>query len=190
MRCRDLAVILLGLSKEFNIDRFLYMFLEALVDCRWETDCYFQLSLYLSLFLCKIWNWWSFIRSSSDELCHLALVSILETVPVKDLVSHVVCKVLLSCMKLAQKIGNSGSSESGMLLSYHLFWCFTFTEQVYIVITQAYEYFSIFSHNLYNIIEFSFGDCFLRYVVLLFFQVILELLYWIFVICYTMILKF
>lgn len=81
---RDLAVILLGLSKEFNIDRFLYMFLEALVDC-----------------------------SSSDELCHLALVSILETVPVKDLVSHVVCKVLLSCMKLAQKIGNSGSSESG-----------------------------------------------------------------------------
>uniref|UniRef100_A0A2N9G8U6 Uncharacterized protein n=1 Tax=Fagus sylvatica TaxID=28930 RepID=A0A2N9G8U6_FAGSY len=59
---RDLAVILLGLSKEFNIDRFLYMFLEALVDC-----------------------------SSSDELCHLALVSILETVPVKDLVSHVVC---------------------------------------------------------------------------------------------------
>ncbi|KAK7852331.1 uncharacterized protein CFP56_039361 [Quercus suber] len=81
---RDLAVILLGLSKEFNIDRFLHMLLEALVDC-----------------------------SSSDELCRLALVSIIETVPVKDLVFHVVRKVLLSCMKLSQKIGDPGSSESG-----------------------------------------------------------------------------
>ncbi|XP_030935775.1 uncharacterized protein At3g06530 [Quercus lobata] len=81
---RDLAVILLGLSKEFNIDRFLHMLLEALVDC-----------------------------SSFDELCRLALVSIIETVPVKDLVFHVVSKVLLSCMKLSQKMGDPGSSESG-----------------------------------------------------------------------------
>ncbi|KAM3682910.1 hypothetical protein ACJW31_12G106500 [Castanea mollissima] len=81
---RDLAVILLGLSKEFNIDKFLHMLFEVLVDC-----------------------------SSSDELCHLALVSIIETVPVKDEVFHVVSKVLLSCLKLSQKIGDPGSSESG-----------------------------------------------------------------------------
>ncbi|KAL4595949.1 hypothetical protein ACB092_12G129000 [Castanea dentata] len=81
---RDLAVILLGLSKEFNIDKFLHMLFEVLVDC-----------------------------SSSDELCRLALVSIIETVPVKDEVFHVVSKVLLSCLKLSQKIGDPGSSESG-----------------------------------------------------------------------------
>ncbi|XP_075648528.1 uncharacterized protein At3g06530 isoform X3 [Castanea sativa] len=81
---RDLAVILLGLSKEFNIDKFLHMLFEVLVDC-----------------------------SSSDELCHLALVSMIETVPVKDEVFHVVSKVLLSCLKLSQKIGDPGSSESG-----------------------------------------------------------------------------
>lgn len=39
--CRDLAVILLGLSKEFNIDKFLHMLFEVLVDCRWETDSFF-----------------------------------------------------------------------------------------------------------------------------------------------------
>ncbi|KAF3950201.1 hypothetical protein CMV_024011 [Castanea mollissima] len=81
---RDLAVILLGLSKEFNIDKFLHMLFEVLVDC-----------------------------SSSDELCRLALVSIIETVPVKDEVFHVVSKVLLSCLKLSQKICDPGSSESG-----------------------------------------------------------------------------
>lgn len=54
--CRDLAVILLGLSKEFNIDKFLHMLFEVLVDCRWETDSFFffQLSIYLSLFLLSI----------------------------------------------------------------------------------------------------------------------------------------
>ena len=41
--CRDLAVILLGLSKEFNIDRFLHMLLEALVDCRWEINSFFPI---------------------------------------------------------------------------------------------------------------------------------------------------
>ncbi|KAB1204141.1 hypothetical protein CJ030_MR8G004038 [Morella rubra] len=75
-----------GLSKEFNIDRFLSMLLEALVDC-----------------------------CASDELCLLALVSIIETVPVKDLVVQMVSKVLLSCLRLSQKITNPASSESGMV---------------------------------------------------------------------------
>ena len=40
--CRDLALMLMELSKEFNIDRFLSMLLEALVDCRWKVDHHFM----------------------------------------------------------------------------------------------------------------------------------------------------
>ncbi|KAL5745887.1 hypothetical protein ACOSP7_027033 [Xanthoceras sorbifolium] len=75
---RDIAGILLDLSKEFNIDRFLAMLLESLVD-----------------------------YSSSDESCHLALISIIEKVPIKNLVDHVISKVLLSCLRLSQKDSNS-----------------------------------------------------------------------------------
>ncbi|CAK7335892.1 unnamed protein product [Dovyalis caffra] len=81
---REIAGVLLGLSKEFNIDRFLAVVLEALVD-----------------------------NSSSDDTCHRVLVSILETVPVKNFVDRVVSKVLLSCMKMSQKNSNSVSSQSG-----------------------------------------------------------------------------
>jgi hypothetical protein len=71
-----------------------------------------------------------FICSSSDELCHRALVSIIETVPVKDFVFHVVSKVLKSCIKLSQKIGDSAASESGIILTDDLICCFAFTSQV------------------------------------------------------------
>lgn len=78
---RDIAELLLGLSKEFNIDRFLAMLLESLVD-----------------------------YSSSDELCHLTLISIIEKIPIKNLVGHVISKVLLSCLRLSQKDSNSTPS--------------------------------------------------------------------------------
>ncbi|KAK3217662.1 hypothetical protein Dsin_011632 [Dipteronia sinensis] len=79
---RDIAGILLDLSKEFNIDRFLAMLLESLVD-----------------------------YSSSDDSCHLALISIIEKVPIKNLVDHVISKVLLSCLRLSKK--DSDSTLSG-----------------------------------------------------------------------------
>ncbi|KAK9292213.1 hypothetical protein L1049_020175 [Liquidambar formosana] len=80
---RDLAGVLLGLSKEFNIDKFLALLLESLIDY------------------------------SSDDLCHLALISIIETIPVKDFVDRLVSKVLFSCMRLSERMSNSNSSESG-----------------------------------------------------------------------------
>lgn len=80
---REIAGVLMGLSKEFNIDRFLAVLLEALVD-----------------------------NSSSDDTYHHVLVSILETVPIKNFVDRVVSKVLLSCMKMSQKNSNP-SSQSG-----------------------------------------------------------------------------
>ncbi|KAJ0099511.1 hypothetical protein Patl1_20742 [Pistacia atlantica] len=80
---RDIAGVLLGLSKEYNIDKFLALLLESLVD-----------------------------YSSSDDLCHLALISIIEKVPLKNLVDHVTSKVLLSCLRLSQKDNNLASSGS------------------------------------------------------------------------------
>ncbi|XWS60132.1 hypothetical protein CRYUN_Cryun07bG0008200 [Craigia yunnanensis] len=82
---RDISGILLELSKEFNIDRFLAILLEALVD-----------------------------QSSSDDSYHLALISVIDTVPLRNLVDHIVSKILLSCMKLSEKDGHAASSESGI----------------------------------------------------------------------------
>ncbi|XVE56436.1 hypothetical protein DITRI_Ditri04bG0009000 [Diplodiscus trichospermus] len=82
---RDIAGILLELSKEFNIDRFLAIMLEALVD-----------------------------QSSSDDSYHLALISVIDTLPLRNLVDHIVSKILLSCMKSSEKDGNAASSESGI----------------------------------------------------------------------------
>ncbi|XP_021285623.1 uncharacterized protein At3g06530 isoform X2 [Herrania umbratica] len=81
---RDIAGILLELSKDFNIDRFLTILLEALIN-----------------------------QSSSDDSYLLALISVIDTVPLMNLVDHIVSKILLCCMKLSEKYGNSASSESG-----------------------------------------------------------------------------
>ncbi|KAF7823345.1 U3 small nucleolar RNA-associated protein 10 [Senna tora] len=81
---RNLAEILLELSKEFNIDRFLFILLESLIDCSW-----------------------------SNEHSQQALISIIEKVPMKNSVHYVVSKTLLSCVKLSQKKDNSISSVSG-----------------------------------------------------------------------------
>ncbi|XP_068328989.1 uncharacterized protein At3g06530-like [Pyrus communis] len=84
MDIRDIAGILLGLFNEFNIDRFILVLLDSLVD-----------------------------YSSSNESCQLALISVLETIPSKSFVQHVVTKVLSSCLQNSQKITNSTSSISG-----------------------------------------------------------------------------
>ena len=51
---------------------------------------------------------------SSDDSYHLALISVIDTVPLRNLVDHIVSKILLSCMKLSEKDGYAASSESGM----------------------------------------------------------------------------
>ncbi|XP_048446393.1 LOW QUALITY PROTEIN: uncharacterized protein At3g06530-like [Pyrus x bretschneideri] len=84
MDIRDIAGILLGLVNEFNIDRFILVLLDSLVD-----------------------------YSSSNESCQLALISVLETIPSKSFVEHVVAKVLSSCLQNSQKIKNSTPSVSG-----------------------------------------------------------------------------
>ncbi|KAH1211465.1 Uncharacterized protein GmHk_14G039906 [Glycine max] len=80
---RDLAGVLLELSKEFNIEKFLLVLLDSLIDC-----------------------------SSSDEYCQRTLLSLIEKVPINGLVYHVVTKILSTCVKLSQKVSDSTSSMS------------------------------------------------------------------------------
>ncbi|XP_057534172.1 uncharacterized protein At3g06530 [Amaranthus tricolor] len=81
---RDLPEILLQLTTGFNIDRFLTVLLESLID-----------------------------YSSSDRQCKLAVISILETVTISGLVRGVVFKLLSSCLRLSQNADGSELSESG-----------------------------------------------------------------------------
>ncbi|WJX64702.1 hypothetical protein P8452_49448 [Trifolium repens] len=77
---RDLPRVLLELSKEFNIEKFLVVLLDSLIDC-----------------------------SSKDEYCQQALLSLIEKVPINDSVHHVVTKILSNCVKLSQKVDDSTS---------------------------------------------------------------------------------
>ncbi|XP_031392129.1 uncharacterized protein At3g06530 isoform X2 [Punica granatum] len=81
---RDITGILLGLSKEFNIDKFLALLLGTLVE-----------------------------HSSSDNTCYLFLISMIESIPIGDFVDRVVFKIMLSYTKLSPKKGNLRSSELG-----------------------------------------------------------------------------
>ncbi|RDX79717.1 hypothetical protein CR513_39830, partial [Mucuna pruriens] len=80
---RDLAGVLLELSKEFNIEKFLVVLLDSLIDC-----------------------------STSDEYCQRTLLSLVEKVPINGIVYHMVTKILSTCVKLSQKVGDSTSSMS------------------------------------------------------------------------------
>ncbi|XP_028799979.1 uncharacterized protein At3g06530 isoform X2 [Neltuma alba] len=81
---RNLAGTLLELSKEFNVDNFLLVLLDSLIDLSWSDDCSQQ-----------------------------ALISILEKVPIQNYVHHVVTKILSSCVKLTQKVSNLKFSMPG-----------------------------------------------------------------------------
>ncbi|KAL0403042.1 UNVERIFIED_CONTAM: hypothetical protein Sradi_1945000 [Sesamum radiatum] len=81
---RDISGILSGLTKDFNIDKFLAVFLDSLLE-----------------------------YSASDDLCHQTLLSIIETVPVKVYVNRVVSRLLSMSMKISQGKVNSVSSLSG-----------------------------------------------------------------------------
>ncbi|KAF5805582.1 putative U3 small nucleolar RNA-associated protein [Helianthus annuus] len=79
---RDLTGILSGLTKEFNIDKFLAVLLESLMEYSFE-----------------------------DDMCHQALLSMIETVPVNALAGRLVSKVLSISKKLYKK-GNETSSTA------------------------------------------------------------------------------
>lgn len=81
---RDITGILSQLSREFNVDKFLVLFLESLLE-----------------------------YSFSDASCCSLLVSIVETVPLGNVIDRFVSKILFSCLKLSQKI-DSSSSEIGV----------------------------------------------------------------------------
>lgn len=76
------------------------------------------LQMYFFIYLLFL-NLLLFFHSSSDDTYHHVLVSILETVPIKNFVDRIVSKVLLSCMRMSQKNSNS-SSQSGMLFAHVL----------------------------------------------------------------------
>ncbi|PIN11747.1 hypothetical protein CDL12_15648 [Handroanthus impetiginosus] len=81
---RDISWILLGLTEDFKIDKFLAVFLDSLVE-----------------------------YSAVDDLCHRSLLSIIETVPLKAYVDRMVSRLLVMRMKLSQAKNNLASSESG-----------------------------------------------------------------------------
>ncbi|KAL0744259.1 hypothetical protein Bca4012_085772 [Brassica carinata] len=71
---RDISGVLLGLSKEFNIKRFLAVLLDSLL-----------------------------LYCSSDDQCLETLVSIIDSVPVENLVDDLISKVFSKCMTQYQK---------------------------------------------------------------------------------------
>ncbi|KAL4574909.1 hypothetical protein LXL04_021749 [Taraxacum kok-saghyz] len=77
---RDLSGVLSGLTKEFNIDKFLGVFLESLMEYK-----------------------------SDDDTCHELLLSIIKTVPVNFIVNRLVTKLLSTCMKLSKKLSKESS---------------------------------------------------------------------------------
>lgn len=80
----DLSGILAGLSREFNIQKFLSLYLETLVD-----------------------------SSMSDSSSLQKLITTIETVPLKDLIEKVVSKILAHCMKLSRSMDVPNLHEAG-----------------------------------------------------------------------------
>jgi U3 small nucleolar RNA-associated protein 10 len=82
---RGLFGVLSGLMKSFNVDKFMIVFLDSLI----------QYSL------------------DDDDVCHRSFVSVIESVPLKSLVAHIVSKVLQNCLKKFNKKSDTSFSESG-----------------------------------------------------------------------------
>ncbi|XP_039121366.1 uncharacterized protein At3g06530-like [Dioscorea cayenensis subsp. rotundata] len=82
---RDFAAILSGLLLDFKIQKFLCLYLEALVD-----------------------------YSTSDDSCRLTLVETMESLPLKDFVERIVFKVLGFCIKLSRQVDSSKLHDAGI----------------------------------------------------------------------------
>ncbi|XP_022943098.1 uncharacterized protein At3g06530 [Cucurbita moschata] len=84
MGIRDLAGILLELSRAFNIDKFLSILMDSLVE-----------------------------YSFSSDLCQRGLISLIETIPMMHLMHNIITKVLVSCSKFSEKSNTPSSSNPG-----------------------------------------------------------------------------
>ncbi|XP_075111294.1 uncharacterized protein At3g06530 isoform X2 [Nicotiana tabacum] len=80
---RDISGLLSELAEEFNTEKFLALFLDSLV----EYSCY-------------------------DDLCHGTLLSVVEMVPLKDFIAHIVSKLLNSSLRIL-KDNESAAADTG-----------------------------------------------------------------------------
>uniref|UniRef100_A0ACD5UCQ6 Uncharacterized protein n=1 Tax=Avena sativa TaxID=4498 RepID=A0ACD5UCQ6_AVESA len=81
---RDFSGVLSVLSSEFNIENFIRLYVESLVD-----------------------------YSTSDDSCHAHLIETVETLPIKKLIGRIVCKVLGNCIKTSQVAQNPDINRTG-----------------------------------------------------------------------------
>lgn len=108
---RDISGVLLGLSKEFNIKRFLAVLLDSLLLYRCVFDTVLQFSS-ASILLVFSLDLLSSVCSSSDDQCLETLVSIIDNVPVDNLVDHMISKVFSTCMTQYQKNKSDPTSST------------------------------------------------------------------------------
>lgn len=95
---RDFSGVLSVLSSEFNIENFMRLYVESLVD-----------------------------YSTSDDSCHAHLVETMETLPIKNFVERIVCKVLRNCIKASQVAQNPDINRTG-----------TWAKKIFVAIEQKY----------------------------------------------------
>ncbi|KAM3389004.1 hypothetical protein ACQJBY_011252 [Aegilops geniculata] len=81
---RDFSGVLSVLSREFNIESFVRLYVESLVD-----------------------------YSTSDESCHVHLIETMETLPIKNFVERIVRKVLGNCIKASRVTDNPDLNRTG-----------------------------------------------------------------------------
>lgn len=82
---RDFSGVLSALSSEFNIDNFIRLYVESLVD-----------------------------HSISDDSCHAHLIETVETLHIKKFVERIVCKVLGNCIKASRVTKNPDINHTGI----------------------------------------------------------------------------
>ncbi|XBI94094.1 hypothetical protein VPH35_030803 [Triticum aestivum] len=82
---RDFSGVLSVLSSEFNIENFVRLYVESLVD-----------------------------YSTSDESCHVHLIETMETIPIKNFVERIVRKVLGNCIKASRVTDNPDINRTGI----------------------------------------------------------------------------
>lgn len=87
VKIRCISEVLGGLTEEFNIDKFLTVFLDSLLQYSSE-------------------------YSFADQNYHCTLISLLESIPLKFHVDHVVSKLLEVCSTISKKMDQSNVSES------------------------------------------------------------------------------
>ncbi|XP_047327149.1 uncharacterized protein At3g06530 [Impatiens glandulifera] len=81
---RDLPGILAALTRDFNVDKFLAVLLDSLIE-----------------------------YSSSDDSCCNTLLALIATVPMRHFIHRIVFKILHSCMRLAKKKNGLETLETG-----------------------------------------------------------------------------